>query len=73
MLFVSAGFDAHVEDPLAGMALVDEDYAWITRQLLTVADTHCEGRLVSMLEGGYALPALARSATAHIRELMQLG
>ncbi len=72
MLFVSAGFDAHVEDPLAGLALGDEDYAWITRQLLTVADTHCGGRLVSMLEGGYALPALARSATAHIRELMQL-
>lgn len=73
MLFISAGFDAHMEDPLAGLALVDEDYAWITRRLLDVADKHCGGKVVSMLEGGYALPALGRSATAHVRELMHLG
>lgn len=72
MIFISAGFDAHVEDPLAGLALTDHDFVWITQQLMSVADEHADGRIVSMLEGGYSLPALARSATAHIRELMRL-
>lgn len=72
MLFISAGFDAHVEDPLAGFALGDNDFVWITQQLMSVADKSADGRIVSMLEGGYSLPALARSATAHIRELMKL-
>ena len=72
MLFVSAGFDAHLEDPLAGLALQDADYVWITRKLMEVADRHAGGRLVSMLEGGYALPALGRAAAAHVRGLMGL-
>ena len=72
MLFVSAGFDAHLEDPLASLALQDADFVWITRKLMEIADRHADGRLVSMLEGGYALPALGRSATAHVRGLMGL-
>ena len=73
MLFVSAGFDAHVEDPLASLALQDADFAWITRELMEVAGRHAGGRIVSMLEGGYSLPALGRSAAAHVRALMGLG
>ncbi len=73
MLFVSAGFDAHVEDPLASLALVDTDFGWITERLIDVAERHCEGRIVSMLEGGYALPALGRAAALHVRTLMGLG
>jgi len=72
MVFVSAGFDAHAEDPLASLSLVDDDYVWITRQIKDIAERHAEGRIVSMLEGGYALPALSRCASAHVRELMQL-
>lgn len=72
MLFISAGFDAHVEDPLANVALLDDDFVWITRKLKDIAERHCEGRIVSMLEGGYALPALSRCATAHVRVLMGL-
>lgn len=72
MLFISAGFDAHLEDPLANICLLDQDYVWITQQLMDVADRHCDGRIVSMLEGGYALPALSRCAAAHVRGLMQL-
>ena len=72
MLFISAGFDAHVEDPLANISLLDDDFVWITHQIMDIADRHCEGRIVSMLEGGYALPALARCATAHVRGLMRL-
>ncbi len=70
MMFISAGFDAHLEDPLANVSLLDADYVWITSKLMEVADRHAEGRIVSMLEGGYALPALSRCATAHIRGLM---
>jgi acetoin utilization deacetylase AcuC-like enzyme len=70
MLFVSAGFDAHREDPLAGLKLVEDDYAWVTRQLVAVAARHSKGRIVSSLEGGYGLSALGRSATEHIRELI---
>jgi acetoin utilization deacetylase AcuC-like enzyme len=69
MIFVSAGFDAHREDDLGQMALVEDDYAWITQQLLAVAQEHAAGRLVSCLEGGYALGALARSVAAHLRVL----
>ncbi len=72
MLFISAGFDAHADDPLASLDLADNDFSWITEQLMTVADKHSDGRIVSMLEGGYSLPALGRSATAHIRALMRL-
>ena len=69
MLFVSAGFDAHRDDELGQMALVEADYAWITRQLVDVAARHARGRLVSCLEGGYDLGALARSVAAHLRVL----
>lgn len=72
MIFISAGFDAHAEDPLANLMLVDDDYVWITNQIMDVAERHCDGRIVSMLEGGYALPALSRCATAHVRGLMNL-
>jgi acetoin utilization deacetylase AcuC-like enzyme len=71
MLFVSAGFDAHREDPLAGLRLTEADYAWVTRELIEVANRHAGGRIVSTLEGGYALSALGRSASEHIRELIE--
>ena len=70
--FFSAGFDAHVEDDMAGLAFVEEDYAWVTRRIAEIADKHAEGRMVSTLEGGYALHALGRSAAAHIRALAGL-
>lgn len=71
LVLVSAGFDAHRSDPLADIRLGQEDYAWITRRLLELAATHASGRLVSSLEGGYDLAALAASAAAHVDELMQ--
>jgi len=70
MLIVSAGFDAHKADPLAQLRLETEEYAWVTRELLRIAAMHCEGRMVSVLEGGYDLDALAASAAAHVRTLM---
>ncbi len=69
MILISAGFDAHREDPLAGLRFTEADFAWVTRELVAVAARHAEGRIVSSLEGGYALSALGRSATEHIREL----
>ena len=69
MLFISAGFDAHREDGLAQMGLVEDDYAWITQRLCEVAARHAQGRIVSCLEGGYHLGALARSVAAHLRVL----
>ena len=72
MLFVSAGFDAHREDDLGQLGLVEADYTWITRRLVEVADRHAQGRIVSCLEGGYALSALARSVAAHLRVLAAL-
>ncbi len=70
LLLISAGFDAHKDDPLASLNLVEDDYAWVTRELMDIADKFCEGRIVSMLEGGYNLSALASSSAAHVRELM---
>jgi acetoin utilization deacetylase AcuC-like enzyme len=70
MLYISAGFDAHREDPLAGLKFTEADYAWVTRELFGVARAHAHGRIVSTLEGGYALSALGRSAAEHIRELL---
>ena len=70
ILYVSAGFDAHREDPLAGLQFTEADYAWVTRELVAVAARHAQGRIVSTLEGGYALSALGRSAAEHIRELI---
>ncbi|WP_411565060.1 histone deacetylase family protein [Rubrivivax sp. A210] len=69
MVFISAGFDAHREDDLGQMGLVEADYEWITQRLVDVARRHSHGRIVSCLEGGYALSALARSVAAHVRVL----
>ncbi len=69
MLFVSAGFDAHREDDMGQLGLVEQDYAWLTERIQAVADRHAQGRVVSCLEGGYALDALARSVEAHLRAL----
>ena len=71
LLIVSAGFDAHIADPLAELRLEVGDFAWITEQLVAVADKHCGGRIVSVLEGGYDLNALAASAAVHVRGLMR--
>jgi acetoin utilization deacetylase AcuC-like enzyme len=71
MILVSAGFDAHKEDPLAGLALSESDYAWVTDQLVEVAKRHAHRRIVSSLEGGYALSALGRSAAEHVRALVE--
>jgi len=73
MIFISAGFDAHREDDLAAMGLVEADYAWMTSQLLALADQRSNGRIVSCLEGGYSLSALGRSVAAHLRVLADLG
>jgi acetoin utilization deacetylase AcuC-like enzyme len=72
MIFISAGFDAHREDDIGGMALVEADYAWITRQIVEVAKEHAKGRIVSCLEGGYNLSALGRSVVAHVKALADL-
>ena len=69
LLFISAGFDAHRADDMAGLRFVESDYEWVTRELVGVAERHCGGRIVSCLEGGYHLFALARSVAAHVREL----
>jgi acetoin utilization deacetylase AcuC-like enzyme len=71
IVFISAGFDAHREDPLAGLKLTEADYAWVTQQLIAVAARHAHGRIVSTLEGGYALSALGRSAAEHVRALVE--
>jgi acetoin utilization deacetylase AcuC-like enzyme len=70
-LIISAGFDAHTRDPLANLNLLEDDYSWVTKKLMDVADKHCGGRLVSVLEGGYDLEGLARSASAHVVALMR--
>ena len=72
MIFISAGFDAHREDDLGEMGLVEADYAWMTRQIMAVAREHARGRIVSCLEGGYNLSALGRSVVAHVRALAEL-
>ena len=72
MIFISAGFDAHREDDLGQLGLVEADYEWITRRVKDVADRHAGGRIVSCLEGGYALSALARSVATHLRVLAGL-
>jgi acetoin utilization deacetylase AcuC-like enzyme len=69
MIFISAGFDAHREDDLGQLGLVEADYEWITLRVKSVADRHAKGRIVSCLEGGYNLSALARSVAAHLRVL----
>ena len=71
-IFISAGFDAHYEDDMASFGLVEADYAWVTRQIKAIAAESAQGRIVSMLEGGYALSALGRSVTTHVKELADL-
>ncbi len=71
LIIVSAGFDAHRSDPLGNLNLVEDDYAWVTRKLIDVARERCGGRLVSVLEGGYDLTALGRSAAAHVQTLLE--
>ncbi|HLU01740.1 MAG TPA: histone deacetylase family protein [Advenella sp.] len=72
LIFISAGFDAHREDDMGQLDLVEKDYVWLTSQVKAIADKYSNGRIVSMLEGGYALSALGRSAEAHIRTLAGL-
>jgi len=73
LLLLSAGFDAHENDPLAQLRLETSDYVWISEELLALAGRHCQGRLVSSLEGGYDLGALAAATAAHVRALMTMG
>lgn len=70
LILVSAGFDAHRDDPLAGLNLDEADFAWVTAAIAGLAQKHCGGRLVSVLEGGYDLDALAASAAAHVKALL---
>ncbi|OGA03921.1 MAG: deacetylase [Betaproteobacteria bacterium RIFCSPLOWO2_02_FULL_62_17] len=69
MIFISAGFDAHAEDEMGGLRFVEADYAWVTQRIVEVAARHSQGRIVSVLEGGYALSALGRSVVAHLKVL----
>ena len=73
ILIVSAGFDAHQADPLANLRLVEADFLWATERIAAMAKRHCQGRIVSMLEGGYDLNALARSVAVHVKTLMDVG
>jgi acetoin utilization deacetylase AcuC-like enzyme len=72
MIFISAGFDAHIDDDMSHLSLTDADFHWVTEQLVEVANTHAAGRIVSVLEGGYEIHCLARCVDDHIRALMQL-
>lgn len=73
LILISAGFDAHQRDPLASLGLVEDDFAWATRKVQDMAHEHCHGRVVSMLEGGYDLEALAKSVGVHVGALMNAG
>ena len=70
LIFISAGFDAHREDDMGNLGLLDGDYEWVTRQLMAVAQRHAKGRVISCLEGGYVLNPLARSVAAHVKVLI---
>jgi acetoin utilization deacetylase AcuC-like enzyme len=71
IMLISAGFDAHTRDPLANLNLVEADFAWVTQKLMEIAEHSAQGRIVSMLEGGYDLQGLSRSAAAHVSALMR--
>ena len=73
LIIISAGFDAHQDDPLGGLRLVEADFAWATEKLADAARRHANGRIVSMLEGGYNLTALAKSVAVHVKTLMETG
>jgi len=70
LIYISAGFDAHREDDMGNLGLVEADYEWVTKQLMAVANRHCHGRIISGLEGGYVLSPLARSVAAHVKVLI---
>lgn len=70
LLMISAGFDGHIEEDMAQLGLIERDYAWVTKHLKDIADRHAEGRIVSVLEGGYTLGALGRSVAAHLNALL---
>jgi acetoin utilization deacetylase AcuC-like enzyme len=70
LVIISAGFDAHRRDPLGGLQLVEDDFSWVTQRLMAIARQFCAGRIVSVLEGGYDLEGLSRSAAAHVEALM---
>ncbi len=71
LIVISAGFDAHTRDPLANLNLLEADYTWVTQKLMDIADRQCDGRIVSVLEGGYDLQGLAQSVAAHVMALMR--
>jgi len=70
LVLISAGFDAHIRDPLGQLELTEDDFVWATRELMALANVSAKGRVVSVLEGGYDLEALARSVAAHVHTLM---
>ena len=72
MIYISAGFDAHYEDDMGSLGLLESDYIWVTQQIMEVAALTAQGRIVSMLEGGYALSALGRSVAVHVKTLANL-
>lgn len=69
LIFISAGFDAHIDDNMAGLNLLENDFAWVTTKIREIADIYADGKIVSILEGGYSLPALGRSVAAHLDAL----
>ena len=71
LIIISAGFDAHKRDPLANLQFLEEDFGWATRKIMEVADKTAQGRVVSVLEGGYDLEGLSQSAAAHVIALMR--
>jgi acetoin utilization deacetylase AcuC-like enzyme len=71
LVVISAGFDAHWRDPLGSLELKEEDYAWVTRKLMDIAEKSANGRIVSVLEGGYDLDGLRESVVAHVATLMK--
>jgi acetoin utilization deacetylase AcuC-like enzyme len=71
LMIISAGFDAHMRDPLASINLTEDDFVWATQQIMGVADQSADGRVVSLLEGGYDLRALGNSVAAHVTTLMR--
>ena len=72
LIYVSAGFDAHIEDDMGNLGWRDADYSWLTKQLVQMSEEYCEGRLISTLEGGYAIPALSRCVENHVRILADI-
>jgi acetoin utilization deacetylase AcuC-like enzyme len=71
IIYISAGFDAHAEDPLADLALENADYGWMTQFIKQVAKQHAQGRIISSLEGGYHLPALGEAVCSHEQALLE--